>query len=47
MGYALFYDAYSTWVGPTLYLEDLYVNQDFRGHKIGLRLFQALAKVKK
>lgn len=31
MGYALYFYTYSTWKGPSLYLEDLYVMPDFRG----------------
>ena len=31
VGYALFFDIYSTWEGRSLYLEDLYVNPAFRG----------------
>ena len=31
VGYALFFNIYSTWEGRSLYLEDLYVNSAFRG----------------
>lgn len=31
VGYALYFYTYSTWKGPSLYLEDLYVMPDFRG----------------
>lgn len=31
MGYAVYFYTYSTWKGPSLYLEDLYVMPDFRG----------------
>lgn len=31
VGYALFYNIYSTWEGRSLFLEDIYVNPTFRG----------------
>lgn len=33
VGYALYFYTYSTWKGPSLYLEDLYVMPSFRGKK--------------
>ena len=42
IGFALFYFGYSTWKGKTLYLEDLYVKPEFRQHKIGQQLFNAV-----
>lgn len=44
-GYALFYSYYSTWAGPGLYLEDVFVRPQFRGKKIGIRLLSAVAKI--
>lgn len=43
--YALFYDYYSTWVGPGLYLEDLFVREPFRGKGIGKALLGAVARI--
>ena len=43
--YALFYDYYSTWVGPGLYLEDLFVREQFRGKGIGKALLAAVARI--
>jgi GNAT superfamily N-acetyltransferase len=43
-GYALFFGYYSTWVGPGLYLEDLFVRQKFRGRGIGVALLAAVAR---
>jgi GNAT superfamily N-acetyltransferase len=43
--YALFYDYYSTWVGPGLYLEDLFVREQFRGKGIGKALLGAVARI--
>ncbi len=38
IGFALFYFVYYTWVGKSLYLDDLYVKEAYRGHKIGSAL---------
>jgi GNAT superfamily N-acetyltransferase len=44
VGYSLFFGFYSTWVGrPGLFLEDLFVRQEFRGKGIGKALLAALA----
>jgi ribosomal protein S18 acetylase RimI-like enzyme len=42
VGFALFYTRYSTWKGKRLYLEDLYVEPEYRGHKIGKHLVELL-----
>src|SRR5690554_2135997 len=41
-GMALYYISYSTWRGRCLYLEDLYIQPDFRRGGIGQKLFQVL-----
>ncbi|KAM8834982.1 thialysine N-epsilon-acetyltransferase-like [Synchiropus picturatus] len=41
-GYALYYYTYSTWSGPSLYLEDLYVKPDYRGNDAALRACEQL-----
>jgi GNAT superfamily N-acetyltransferase len=44
-GYALFFYNYSTWEGRAgIYLEDLYVRQQFRQRGIGRALFRLLAE---
>lgn len=45
IGFALFYTAYSTWKGPVVYLEDLYVMPEFRGTGAGSALFDAVVHV--
>jgi GNAT superfamily N-acetyltransferase len=46
VGFALFFTSYSTFVGrPGIYLEDLFVLPEWRGHGIGSRLFRAVARV--
>jgi GNAT superfamily N-acetyltransferase len=44
-GYAIFYNYYSTWAGPGLYLEDVFVRSPFRGKKIGTALLAAVAQI--
>jgi GNAT superfamily N-acetyltransferase len=44
-GYAFFFDYYSTWVGPGLYLEDLFVRAQLRGKGIGIALLAAVARI--
>lgn len=49
-GFALYYIRYSTWKGQRMYLEDIIVNEPFRGNGIGKLLFDKLieeAKEKK
>ena len=44
-GFALFFPNYSTFLGkPGLYLEDLFVRPEFRGHGYGLGLMKYLAR---
>jgi GNAT superfamily N-acetyltransferase len=45
VGYALFFGYYSTWAGPGLYLEDVFVRTEFRGKGIGMALLAALARI--
>jgi GNAT superfamily N-acetyltransferase len=45
-GFALFFHNYSTFLGqPGMYLEDLYVVPQFRGHGFGKRLLAHLASL--
>lgn len=41
-GMALYYISYSTWRGRCLYLEDLYIQPEYRRSGIGKELFQIL-----
>lgn len=38
VGFALFYTAYSTWKGKYIYLDDLFVYEEYRKHGIGKKL---------
>jgi GNAT superfamily N-acetyltransferase len=42
-GFALYFPIYSTWQGPSLHLEDLFVLPEFRGKGIGKALLNQVA----
>lgn len=42
IGFALYYIRFSTWKGKRLYLEDLVVNETYRGKGIGAKLLDRL-----
>jgi GNAT superfamily N-acetyltransferase len=44
---ALYFFAYYTWVGKSLYLDDLYVKKEYRGNKIGTTLLNKIFEVAK
>lgn len=46
VGFALYFRNYSTWRGrPGLYLEDLFVREEYRGHGIGGALMRRLGAI--
>ena len=45
--YAVFFGYYSTWRGPSVFLEDLFVREAFRGRGIGRSLISHVASVAK
>ena len=48
LGYATYFFAYYTWIGKSLYMDDLYVRPNFRGSGVGTMLINgiiAFAKV--
>jgi GNAT superfamily N-acetyltransferase len=47
VGMALYFFAYYTWVGKSLYLDDLYVKPAFRGQNIGKALLEKVIEVAK
>ena len=47
IGFALYYTAYSTWKGPIVYLEDLYVLPEYRGTGAGSKLFDEVVRIAK
>ncbi len=44
IGLALYYIRYSTWKGKRIYLEDLIVNEKYRGKGVGKKLFHQCLK---
>ena len=47
LGMALYFIAYFTWVGKSLYLDDLYVKKEYRGKGIGKLLINNIFEVAK
>lgn len=46
VGFALFFRNYSTWRGtPGLFLEDIFVREEFRRYGVGAALMQRLAEI--
>jgi GNAT superfamily N-acetyltransferase len=45
IGYALFFDIYSSFKGSGIFLEDLFVRETFRGRGIGRALLSQLARI--
>ncbi len=40
VGYATYFFGYYTWIGKSLYMDDLYVRPDFRGAGVGTKLIK-------
>ena len=47
IGFSLFYTAYSTWKGPIVYLEDLFVLPEYRNTGAGSKLFDKVVETAK
>lgn len=47
VGYAIYYMSYSTWNGPCLYLEDIYITDSYRNAGIGGQLFKKVVDIAK
>jgi GNAT superfamily N-acetyltransferase len=45
IGYALFFAFYSSWRGPGIFLEDLYVREAFRRRRLGRALLSEVARI--
>jgi ribosomal protein S18 acetylase RimI-like enzyme len=45
IGMALWFFAYYTWVGKSLYLEDLYIKEQYRRNKVGSALLRKIFEV--
>ncbi|KAF5276960.1 hypothetical protein FQR65_LT16124 [Abscondita terminalis] len=44
IGYAIYFISYSTWLGKSTFLEDLYVKPEYRNLGVGKKLFTSVAK---
>lgn len=40
IGYVTYFYAYYTWIGKSMYMDDLYVKRDFRGNGLGTKLIK-------
>jgi diamine N-acetyltransferase len=47
IGYAIYFFAYYSWTGKSLYMDDLYVKENFRGQKVGSSLLNKIIEVAK
>ncbi len=47
LGFALYFFAYYTWVGKSLYLDDIYIKEEFRNLGIGKALLKKIFEVAK
>lgn len=47
VGMALYFFAYYTWVGKSLYLDDLVVKEEFRGSGVGTQLLDEIFRIAK
>lgn len=47
IGIALYYFVYYTWVGKSLYLEDIFVKKNYRGMKTGTALLEKIFETAK
>jgi diamine N-acetyltransferase len=47
LGYAVYFYGWYSWTGKSLYIDDLYVREKFRGKKIGTQLLDRLTEIAK
>ena len=47
VGYVTHFFAYYTWIGKSLYMDDVYVKEEFRGHGIGTELINKVIEYAK
>ncbi len=47
IGFALYFFAYYTWVGKSLYLDDVYVKEEYRGQGVGQMLLDKIFEIAK
>lgn len=47
IGMAVYFFAYYTWVGKSLYLDDIFVKKEYRGKKVASALFEKIFELAK
>jgi len=47
VGMAVYFFAYFTWVGKSLYLDDIYIKENYRKQKIGTKLLEKIFEIAK
>jgi GNAT superfamily N-acetyltransferase len=47
IGFATYFFAYYSWTGKALYLDDLYIREEFRGCRAGTRLLDFVMEIAK
>lgn len=47
IGYVTYFYAYFTWIGKSLYMDDLYVKPDYRGQGVGSKLIKKVIQFAK
>lgn len=47
IGYTVFFFAYFTWTGKTLYMDDLYIKEEYRGKRLGSLLIDKVKEFAK
>ena len=47
IGYSTYFFSYHTWIGKSLYMDDLYVKPDYRKNGIGKRLLESVIEFAK
>ncbi|KAK2719477.1 thialysine N-epsilon-acetyltransferase-like isoform X3 [Artemia franciscana] len=45
IGYSIYFYTYSTWEGRVVYIEDIYVQESYRGKGIGTAFIKHVAKI--
>jgi diamine N-acetyltransferase len=47
VGHVIFQDSYRTWSGPSLYVQDIFIQQAYRGRGLGTLVWRVLAAIAK
>jgi GNAT superfamily N-acetyltransferase len=47
VGFAIFFESYSSWKGPCMFIDDLFINKEHRNKGIGKLFFKELSNIAK